>query len=151
MRHNPPRSAVSIAKLLGTEGYSDFVHNQVERYWRQIVLHGNGGNVDRVDAQFSDIMATLSPEDKKIIGEFITYKSKMNFDTGLRLGVQATLHDAEMLRKSKETEDNAARYKYLRETAPHTVCQIAYRVRAACDFETPDEAVDAARAQPRRK
>ena len=41
---------------------------------------------------------------------------------------------------------DAARYRWLRAQSPGAVCAIAWRVKAACAFGTPDEATDAAMA-----
>ena len=41
-------------------------------------------------------------------------------------------------------EQESKRYRWLREVAPDTVCAVAWREKAACEFESPDEAVDAA-------
>lgn len=92
MRHNL-RSASVIAKLLGVEGYSDFVHNQVEKYWRNKVMRrGARKSIRRLDQDFSEIMAPLSDGDKLIVGKFIALRCQMNFDTGLRIGLMAHAH-----------------------------------------------------------
>jgi hypothetical protein len=72
------RSAAVIARLLGTEGYSDFVHNQVERYWRKTVLRGSRRRARNLDKEFSVIMQKLSDADRIIVGKFIA--------VGYRLG-----------------------------------------------------------------
>jgi hypothetical protein len=45
---------------------------------------------------------------------------------------------------SADTERDAARYRWLREIAPTTLCQIAWRVQAACEYDEPDACIDAA-------
>lgn len=87
------RTASTIAQLLGVEGYSDHVHNQVEKYWRKVVLHlGARKRVRNLDREFSEIMAELSDADKLIVGKFISLRCQMNFDTGLRIGLMAHAH-----------------------------------------------------------
>lgn len=87
------RTAAVIAQLLGVEGYSDHVHNQVEKYWCHTVMRRNARrSVRRLDADFSEIMATLSEGDKLIVGKFIALRCQMNFDTGLRIGLMAHAH-----------------------------------------------------------
>lgn len=87
------RSAVTIAQLLGVEGYSDFVHNQVEKYWRNAIMRRNARRrIQRLEADFSAIMADLSEGDRLIVGKFISLRAQMNFDTGLRIGLMAHAH-----------------------------------------------------------
>lgn len=96
----PLRSAIVIAQLLGTEGFTDFVANMVEKYWKH-----RSGLTDRQREQIADlehemgrIMAPLSPGDRLVIGKFIGLHKKMSFDTGLKIGLQtfATKVDKEI-------------------------------------------------------
>lgn len=88
------RTAAKIAKLLGVEGYSDFVHNQVKQYWRNVVMRRNSRkNVNRLDKDFSAFMADATPADRLLVGKFIALKAKENFDTGLRIGLMAHAHE----------------------------------------------------------
>lgn len=66
-------SAVVIAKLLGTEGFSDHVANQVEKYWR-----GRSGlterqqkSISRLEKEITRICESLSEGDKLVLGKFI--------------------------------------------------------------------------------
>lgn len=89
----PLRTASVIAKLLGVEGYSDFVHNQIERYWRNKVMRRDAGSrIHRLDADFSEIMIELSDGEKLIVGKFISLRCQMSFNTGLRIGLTAHAH-----------------------------------------------------------
>ena len=88
--HNQAKSAVIIGRLLGTEGYSSFVHNQVTRYWRRKVMHKQAEKkLSRLEDDFSSIMAEMTEADRLVIGKFISLRSQMSFDTGLRLGLTA--------------------------------------------------------------
>lgn len=84
-------SAVVIAKLLGTEGFSDFVANQVESYWkgRSGLTERQQRSIARLDKEISRICESLSEGDKMLFGKFIGLHKKMSFDTGLKIGLQA--------------------------------------------------------------
>lgn len=91
--NRPCRTASTVAKLLGVEGYSDFVHNQVKRYWRRIVMRGSGRRVKRLETEFSAFMASASDAERLIVGKFISQRAKESFDTGLRIGLMAHAHE----------------------------------------------------------
>ena len=54
------------------------------------------------------------------------------------------MSDAKLREFLEEALRDAARYRWLRAQNPGAVCAIAWRVKAACAFSTPDEATDAA-------
>jgi hypothetical protein len=85
------KSAVVIAKLLGTEGFTDFVANQVELYWkrRSGLTKRQWSHLRKLDAEMSRITCGLSKADTLVIGKFIGLHKKMSFDTGLKIGLQA--------------------------------------------------------------
>jgi hypothetical protein len=90
------RTAIIIARLLGVEGYSDFVHNQVIRYWRRVVMDPRRRkSIDGKKAEFSELMKGLTERDRLLVGKFITLNGKMNFDTGLRIGLMAHAHESD--------------------------------------------------------
>lgn len=84
-------SAVVIARLLGTEGFSDYTANEVSRYWK----HRSGltdrqiRQVERLEAKMSEIMSRLDVSDNLAVGKFIGLHKKMSFDTGVKIGLQA--------------------------------------------------------------
>lgn len=84
-------SAVVIARLLSTEGFSDYTANEVTRYWK----HRSGltdrqmRQVERLEERVSEIMARLDVGDNLVIGKFIGLHKKMSFDTGVKIGLQA--------------------------------------------------------------
>lgn len=87
------RSAVIIARLLGIEGYSNYVHNQVEKYWKHKMMRPEKAkHIERVEREFSEIMADMDERDRLLVGKFIGLRSKMNFDAGLRIGLMAYAH-----------------------------------------------------------
>ncbi len=84
-------SAIVIARLLGTEGFTDHTANEVERYFRN-----RSGLNDRqkkaislLDKEVSNIMRHLTKGECLVIGKFIGLHKKMSFDTGLKIGLQA--------------------------------------------------------------
>lgn len=85
------RSAVIIARLLSTEGFTDHTANLVESYWRK-----NSGlsfrqqrQISQLDKKVGEIMKDLPIETRLVIGRFIGLHKKMSFDTGLKIGLQA--------------------------------------------------------------
>lgn len=88
-----PNSAAVIAQLLGTEGYSGFVHNQVSRYWRRRIMRREAEKkLAQLQEDFSEIMADLTAGDRLIVGKFIALRAQMSFDTGIRIGLTAFAH-----------------------------------------------------------
>lgn len=87
------RTASTIAQLLGVEGYSDYVHNQVKRYWKRIVMRGGPKRVRKLERDFSALVADMSDGDKLLMGKFIAQRARESFDTGLRIGLMAYAHE----------------------------------------------------------
>ncbi len=90
-KHKQINSAVVVARLLHAEGFSDYVANQVESYWRR-----NSGlteiqkrGIEKLDKGIARITAGMSEKDKQILGKFIGLHKHMSFDTGLRIGLTA--------------------------------------------------------------
>jgi len=95
------KSAVVIAKLLGTEGFTDHLGNQIEKYWKN-----QAGLTDRqkrqlvqLDKAISEISHKLDVKERLAFGRFIGLHKKMSFDAGLRIGL--TTH---AVKNDKETE-----------------------------------------------
>lgn len=84
------RSSVFIARLLDSEGFSDFVANQVERYWkRSICDRRHLRKYGKLDKDITEMCKKLTEGEKTILGKFIALHKKMSFDTGLRIGLTA--------------------------------------------------------------
>ena len=87
-------SAVVIARLLSTEGFTDRLANAVEKYW----LKNTGlskrqqHQIKRLDVELSKMAADLSEGEKRVLGRFIALHKKMSFDTGLRIGMTLAAH-----------------------------------------------------------
>lgn len=92
MSGRPLRTASVIAQLLGTEGYSDHVHNQIKRYWKKNVMMGSGKRVRNLSKEFSAFMAEATDAERLLVGKFIAQRAKESFDTGLRIGLMAYAH-----------------------------------------------------------
>lgn len=85
------KSAEVIGRLLGAEGFSDYLANQIEHYWktRSGLTERQQKSIKVLRKEFSGIMANLSKAECLVIGRFIGFKEKMAFDTGLKIGLQA--------------------------------------------------------------
>lgn len=98
------RSAAVIAKLLGAEGFSDHLANQVEYYWK----HRSGltkrqlRQIEKLEKELSGIAAKLTAGERLVLGRFIGLRMKMSFDTGLKIGLQAF---AQQVDKQVEREE----------------------------------------------
>jgi hypothetical protein len=88
VRH-APSSACVIAKLLATEGFTDFLANGIEQYWRKKsgLTDRQKKQIARLDNEVARIMAASTEGDRQIMGRFIGLHKKMSFDTGLRIGL----------------------------------------------------------------
>ncbi len=87
-------SAVVIARLLGTEGFTDHVAAQVKRYW----MHRSGltdrqrRSIERLKKEFGVIMNDkLGEGERLIVGKYFGLLMRMQFDTGLKIGLQSLL------------------------------------------------------------
>lgn len=106
-------SAVVIARLLGTEGFTDHVAAQVKRYW----MHRSGltdrqrKSIERLKKEFGEIMHGLGEGERLIVGKYVGLLMRMQFDTGLKIGIQSlvtqngnkeidvTMHDVPLVRE----------------------------------------------------
>ena len=43
---------------------------------------------------------------------------------------------------------DARRYRWVKEKAPGALCAVAWRIKAACSYSEPDDAIDAAMGRP---
>lgn len=87
---NVLNSAISIAKLLNTEGFTDFVANECERYYRRnsVLTDRQKKSLAQVERAFGEMAARLTDTDRIVLGKFIGFQKKLSFDTGLRIGLQ---------------------------------------------------------------
>lgn len=84
-------SAVVIARLLGTEGFTDHLANEIERYWKTKsgLTNRQLKQLQQLDEKLSEVMKGLSVADRLVVGRFIGLHKKMSFETGLKIGLQA--------------------------------------------------------------
>ena len=80
-----------IARLLNSEGFTDYVANQIERYWKNSsgLTDRQKQKIRRLEKALSDFMRDKTEGEKAVIGKFIGLHKKMSFDTGLRMGLSA--------------------------------------------------------------
>ncbi len=88
---NQLRSSVIIARLLDSEGFTDFTANQVEKYWRKNIGGTNRqqNKLKKIDKELSEFMRDKTEAERLLIGRFIGLHKKMSFDVGLRIGITA--------------------------------------------------------------
>lgn len=89
------RSGVVIARLLGVEGYDGAAHQAVESYWKTFVMDKERAkNITKIEEKFSKLVLDLEMDekDRQILGRFISLRSQMSFDAGLRVGITAFAH-----------------------------------------------------------
>lgn len=90
------QSAICVARLLNTEGFTEYTAGEVKRY----ALRSNATTRQRqrysqVKKAFADMVKEkLNERDKIVMGKFINMLSKMQFDTGIRIGITAFLYGA---------------------------------------------------------
>lgn len=85
------KSSVVIAKLLCSEGFTDKLGNQIEKYWKTSIMHRNRGKkIAKMEREFSElIQSKMSIQEKLLLGKFIALHKRMSFDAGLRIGLMA--------------------------------------------------------------
>ncbi len=87
----PLNSSVVIAKLLCSEGFTPYLANQIERYWKRSskLSKVERKNLEKLDKSLTNICKDMSKKDKMVIGKFVGLHKKMSFQTGLKIGIQA--------------------------------------------------------------
>jgi hypothetical protein len=82
-------SAVVIAKLLDTEGFTDFTANRVENWWKhnRVQTDGQRRRVEKLEDAFSKFAADLTQQERYLLGKFIGMKCKQNFECGIAIGL----------------------------------------------------------------
>lgn len=85
------KSSVVIAKLLGSEGFTDHVGNAIERYWKKTVMRRQASRkFARIEKEFSALITEkMDMKERMLLGRFIALHKRMSFDTGLRIGLTA--------------------------------------------------------------
>jgi hypothetical protein len=85
------KSSMVIAKLLCSEGFTDHLGNQIEKYWKaSIMLNQAARRIAKMEREFSEmIQSKMNEKEKLLLGRFIALHKRMSFDTGLRIGLQS--------------------------------------------------------------
>lgn len=86
---NSINSAVVIARLLDTEGFSDYTANQVEKYWKRSAKLSPRqlSKLKKLDSDITALSSKLTEGEKLAMGRFIGLHKKMSFEVGLRIGI----------------------------------------------------------------
>jgi hypothetical protein len=64
----------------------------VTAYWKNKVMDpARGKGIERIEKKFHDLVTALDLTDKErlVLGKFISLRSQMSFDSGLRIGLTA--------------------------------------------------------------
>ena len=82
-------SAVVIAKLLDTEGFTDYTANRCEQWWRKnrVKTEGQHHRIDKLEKSFSELAGKLTQSEKYLLGKFIGLRMKQSFETGIAIGL----------------------------------------------------------------
>lgn len=98
MPRNQPavNSAVVLARFLDCEGFTDYTAAQIKRYWLRNCKNPRlAPRLKRIRQAFSELVkAKLSAADRLVLGKMMAVHARMNFDTGLRMGLTAFLNGA---------------------------------------------------------
>lgn len=116
-------SAVCIARLLSTEGFTDYIGQQVKRYALRNATDHQRRSFLRTQRRFKRVMQKLDRDEKKIVGAFIRNLEGMGFDTGLRIGLTAYQRECQSEQRVGGSMEGHARPKGTdagSSPAPHT-------------------------------
>lgn len=87
------RSAAVIAKLLACEGFTDHLAGEIKRYWYAACCRATPQSRRRIlkaKRAFTELVkAKLTDTDRLILGKWMSVFARMQFETGLRLGLMA--------------------------------------------------------------
>jgi len=100
MRGGQTNSAIIVARLLDTEGFSSHVASQVKRYALKNARRDQVKRYREVKAEFSEIMQKLTKGERMIVGAYIRILKGMSFDTALKIGLTAHAVECEELRNA---------------------------------------------------
>lgn len=88
-------SAIVVARLLGTEGFTPHTASQVKRYALRGATSLQTKRYRDVKREFGEIMARLTKGERMIVGAYIRILKGMSFDTALKIGLTAHAVDCE--------------------------------------------------------
>lgn len=92
--HRPINSAVVIAKLLDTEGFTDYTANRCEQWWKRnrVKTDGQHRRIAKLEAALTELASKMSEAEKLLLGKFIGMKIKQGFETGMAIGLTVSAH-----------------------------------------------------------
>ena len=82
-------SAIIVAKLLDTEGFTEHTANVVDRFARRQMGKREQERHDKTERAMGNVCENLDDATKLVIGAFVTLHKKMSFETGVRIGLTA--------------------------------------------------------------
>lgn len=90
------KSAAVVAQILSAEGFSEYLANEVKRYWMKQICNPRAiARARHKKTAFSELVKEkLNEGDRVILGKFISLVEKMAFDTGIRVGLAAFMYGA---------------------------------------------------------
>lgn len=102
-----PDSSIVILRLLDSEGYSSHASNMVKKYWKRNIMDQRRKlRVQRAERAFSEMVKNkLDDADRIVLGKMMGLHARMNFDTGLRVGLSARLAEASYVNDGAGEED----------------------------------------------
>lgn len=82
-------SAVVIGRLLDTEGFTPYVANRCENWWKRnrVKTEGQHRRIARLEKAFSELAEKLTEAEKHLMGKFIGLKIKQGFEAGIAIGL----------------------------------------------------------------
>ncbi len=93
-RRHSSKSLSVIAKLLGAEGFTDYVANEIERYHnRRTFTERQSKRLELTRKSLGKVMKKLDEGDRLVVAKFIRLKGHMDFDAGLRIGLMKHVWD----------------------------------------------------------
>ena len=89
-----PNSAVVIARMLSTEGFTDHVAALVHRYSLRNATPGQLRRYKSIKKAFSEMVkAKLDERDRLVLGKMMGVLTRTSFDTGLKIGMTAFVQE----------------------------------------------------------
>jgi hypothetical protein len=87
------QSAIVVARLLSTEGFTDHLSGEIVKYALKQATQGQRQRFRRNKKMFSAMVKEkLTDADKLIMGKYFGCRLKMALDAGLRMGLTAFLN-----------------------------------------------------------
>lgn len=90
--HKPVSSSVVIARLLCSQGYTNWVGKKILEYARNKILSQRDiRKFDRLRTELRVLAQGMNEGERAVLGKFIAYEKRIGFETGLRVGIASSL------------------------------------------------------------